>query len=91
MSDFETELRKAIEADPDLKRKGKRILKVLDMRPSKRKERILERMEAHVRATIYPEGVNTGSSAEFDWSTIDWTKLLGVIVQVLLALLPFLL
>ncbi len=82
---FEDALREQIEARPRLGLKGRRIRAILDARPSKRRTRQLERMEAHAAAVV---GKPAGA---IDWSAIDWAKLFEQILALLLALLPFLL
>jgi hypothetical protein len=81
---FEHGLRSALEADPKLSRRGKRILAVLDARPSKARTRRIERMERHARAQL-------GDKAPGDWSDFPWGKFVSALLNILLALLPFLL
>jgi len=82
---FESALRSSLEATPDLRRRGKRILQVLDGRNTPRKQRVVRRMEAHVRAHL-----DLGRDA-IDWGKIDWPSLIEGVLKLLLALLPLLL
>ncbi len=97
MSNFAVELRAQLEADPKLSRRGKRILEILKSRPSRIKTRRLERMERHALAALEvgdlpssptPQAMEVGA---IDWSTIDWSAVIGKILDVLLKLLPLLL
>jgi hypothetical protein len=86
MSDFASNLQAQLEADPDLKRRGRRLLKVLQEPDSPRKARIVARMEAHARAHLEMMGMEA-----IDWSAIDWKSIIEGLLKVLLALLPLLL
>ena len=81
---FEDALRDQIESRPRLGLKGRRIRAILDARPSKRRTRQLERMEAHAAAVV---GKPAGA---IDWSAVNWPALFEKILAVLLAILPFL-
>ena len=83
---FEQALREQCEKTSDRKRRAKRILAVLDSRPSKRRTRRLERMERHAAAELGRDASEIG-----DWSEIDWSKVFEMILKVLLTLLPLLL
>ena len=87
MKTFETGLREAILAKPKLTARERRILAVIDAPPSKRKERRLARMENHARAAmnIAP------NKAEVDWGSFDWSKILTMILELLIKLLPLIL
>jgi hypothetical protein len=89
MSNFAAELQAHLEADPNLRRRGKRILDVLKSRPSKKKDRTIARMERHAAAAIEREAP-TEDGVSIDWSQIDWKKWLGIILKILLMLLPLL-
>lgn len=89
--DFETALREQLETQPRGRIRGKRLLKILDSKPSKRRTRILARLEAHARTHLVSEGVVGADAVGFDWSSVDWQKVFDVILKILLALLPFLL
>lgn len=68
MKTFEAALRENLEAQPKQRRRAKRILAVLDERPSRRRTRILERLEMHARVELDFDGE--------DWSAVDWPTLL---------------
>lgn len=90
---FADNLRAQLEAEPKLRRKGARILAILNARPSKRRTRRIERMEAHARAELNENnmGQQIFGPDTIDWSMVDWSAVLLTIVKVLLALLPFIL
>ncbi len=83
---FETALREQIESRPKLGLRGKRILAILDAKPSKRRTRRIERMERH--AAVAAGFTNT---VGIDWSQIDWKKLFDTILELLLKFLPLIL
>lgn len=83
---FATEFQAHLEADPKLSRRGARLLALLRARPSQRKARRIAAMEAHARGAM-----GIGPTEKVDWAAIDWPTVIGLIVKVLLALLPFLL
>lgn len=82
---FEQSLRAAIQADPARRRRARRIQEVLDMRPGRRRQRVLDRMARHAAAALGEE------PSAIDWSQVDWAKVFDLILKVLLALLPLLL
>jgi len=85
---FETALREQVESRKS--RRGRFLLRKLDgMRPARRK-RVVARLEAHARAHLVGAGV-IGATEAIDWASIDWQKWLGILLQIFLALLPFLL
>lgn len=90
---FEDNLREQLEAQPKLRRKAARILAILNARPSKRRTRRIAAMERHAKAELTEDnmGAQFAASGEIDWSAVEWQTILLTIVQVLLALLPFLL
>ncbi len=59
------------------------LREVLLARPSKLRDRRIARLEAHARAHL-----GLSSDAEIDWSTVDWSKIISGLLQVLLLLLP---
>lgn len=95
MANFEKALRAELEARPRLGISGRLIRRVLDMRPSKKRERILKRLEAHARTTVEVEapaalaGAKAGSA--IDWSKVDWSKVFDMVLKVIVAILPLLL
>lgn len=82
---FEIGLLNALEADKNLKRRGKKILAILDGDAGKRRTRQVERMERHAAAALDKD------RDKIDWSQIDWAKLIKLILEVLLKLLPLIL
>lgn len=91
-TDFESNLRAQLESTPDLRRRGKRILAVLDARPSKRRTRRIYAMQQHAWAHMVMLGVQAqpAQDGSIDWSKIPWAKILQGLLAILLALLPFL-
>lgn len=88
--DFETALREQLETQPRGRIRGRRLLKILDSKPSKRRTRILARLESHARAHLVSEGMASATGA-IDWGSIDWSKVFDTLLKILMALLPFLL
>ncbi len=85
--DFETALREQLEAKGRLTAGDKRIMEILDARPSRRRTRQLDRMARFAAAAV----AVPGDPATIDWSSIDWSKALATILSVLIKLLPLLL
>ena len=79
---FEHNLRQTLEPTPDLRRRGKKILAILDDKPSRRRTRRIAAMERHAAAHF-------GEGRAIDWSKIDWSKIIEVLLPLLLALLKF--
>lgn len=93
---FEYNLRMQLEADANLHRRSKRLLAILDAPPSRRRTRRIEMMEWRaVKGCVdcgYGRQVSDASEfGKIDWSKVDWAKLIGMILDVLLKLLPLLL
>ncbi len=89
-SDFVIGLKSSLEAAPNLRRRGKKILEVINQRPSKRRTRILARMERHAQAAIYDKVPASafGPAKAIDWSKVDWNKVIMTILDILIKLLP---
>jgi hypothetical protein len=86
---FETALRAQVEKRPRLGLKGRRILSVLNSRPSKRRARILARWEEVATAAVHAQaGTDPGKTGAIDWENIDWKKLFQTILELLLKFLP---
>lgn len=83
--DFETALRREIESRPRLGLRGKRILAVLDARPSKKRTRHIARMERHTAIALSLDGLDV-----IDWDSVNWKAVFDRVLQLLLAILPFL-
>jgi len=70
--------------------KGKRLKELLDEKPSRRRTRILNRLERHARVQLEEEGIKVGD----DWSTVserDWNKFFTNLLNFLISLLPLIL
>lgn len=98
---FEDALKEHLEATPVLKRRGKRLLEIVNDRPSRARTRKLARMERHALASLDDKqlkrlGVSATVLADpnglsaIDWSKIDWGKILETLLDLLLKFLPFL-
>lgn len=86
---FEVELRKAIDTNPGISPYyAKEVLRVLDGPDTLIKRMVLRRLERHAEAHIREE---TSVVGEVDWSQVDWSKYLGILLKILLAILPFIL
>ena len=86
---FETALRAKLEADPKRSRRARRVLEILDSRPSRRRTRRINAMENHAIAVLKTEGLKP--AAAIDWSKVDWAKVIDKILDILIQLLPILL
>lgn len=84
---FEEALGEQLRAKKRLTFWEKRLLKLIDARPSKRRTRVLERLRAHAATALEIKG----DPAAIDWSKIDWAKVLDFVLKIILALLPLLL
>lgn len=71
-------------------RRGRLLLRRLDrMRPA-RQSRVVARLESHARAHLIHEGL-AASVGAIDWGAINWERVFEVLLQILMAILPFLL
>lgn len=61
----------------------RRLKKIIDAKPSKRRTAILERLEREARTKLGKSGV-----AKIDWSSIDWKAVLSFIIKLLMMLAP---
>lgn len=80
---FEDALQDQLEATPDLKRRGKRILRILKSELSAKRDRQIMAMRANVLVRMDVDDV-------YDWARVDWKKWLPIVLKLLLALLPLL-
>lgn len=81
--DFATALREQI-VTRKATRRSKRLLALIDSKPSDKRTRILERLERHARVAA-----NLHEDADgVDWSKIDWGALFETILALVLKLLP---
>lgn len=83
---FAESLKQHLESKSRLTRGEERVIEVLKMRPSKKKERILRAMESHVRAHFGESNPVRG-----DWESFDWATLLPIVLKIIVTLLPLLL
>ena len=83
---FRESLIEQLESTPSLRRRGKRILAILNGPATRRRERIVARMERQTRVVM-----NIKDDVEVDWSKVDWKAVIEIVLKFLLALLPFLL
>jgi hypothetical protein len=100
MQTFAEAFREHLTAEPTLKRRGKRLLAIIDGPPSKRRTRQLDRMERHAVAALDDKhlarlGIKAtalaGGGLGIDWSQVDWGKVLQTILEILMKILPLLL
>lgn len=80
---FAQALRQQI-VDGGFRVRGKRLLAIIDGPHSRRRTRILERLERHARVQM-----GFGEKQKIDWSTVDWGKLFEELLKFFLAILPF--
>ena len=64
----------------------RRLQKILDAKPSKRRTAILKALEARAR-----DKLGVGATEAIDWGSIDWKAIIGFILQLLVILLPLIL
>lgn len=64
----------------------RKLMKIVNGKDSPRRTRQLAHMERHVRAHL-----ELSPTAAIDWSSIDWSKVLSTVLQLLIKLLPLLL
>lgn len=87
---FEDDLRAGLESTPVLKRRAKKILDLLDSKPSKKRTRRIAALERHFWAHLSSAGVmDTPWSDNIDWGAeaIDWAKWLPIILKILALIL----
>lgn len=71
--------------------KAKRLFEILNDKPSKRRTRILNRLEAHAKIQLEDHDIDI---VDGDWSEIeekDWTAFFDGLLKLLLAILPMIL
>ena len=64
----------------------RRLKRILDARPSKRRSAILEALETRAR-----DKLGVGATEKIDWDSIPWDKILSFLLQLLTILLPLVL
>jgi hypothetical protein len=91
--DFASALREQIVTRKVRGLRARRLLALIDGPKTRRRERVLTRLERHATAELVSMGRMTAAQAAgaIDWSAIDWNKVFDVILKILLAILPFLL
>lgn len=94
---FEDALREHLESKPKLSGHEKRIMKILDDEPSKRRSRRLKRMEGAaaevVKTSRAAKGMSTVGGIDWDAASfegIDWMMILKILIQLLPLLLMIL-
>ena len=63
----------------------RRLQRILDAKPSKRRTAILAALETRAR-----DRLGVGATAAIDWSAIDWSKVLDFILKLLAIIGPLL-
>ncbi len=84
-TDFETNLRTNLEAQPRLRFRGRRLLAFLNTPDSPEKQVKLVSMEHHSKVHL---GMAHQTMVAFDWSSIDWMSILTGLLKFLLTILP---
>lgn len=98
---FADALKEQLESTTNLRRRGRKLLELINSRPSRARTRKLARLERHALASLdkkqlaklnVPAGALFGDDEGLgiDWSQIDWGKILDTLLDILLKLLPFL-
>lgn len=76
-------------------RRSKRLLEIIDARPSRHRTRVLERLARHAQSYLYGVGVFTDvNSSELAWTEVkerDWEKFFEGLIKLLTAILPMIL
>lgn len=80
---FATALGAHLEAKPKPKLLERRLLKIINSPPSKRRTAILKALETRAR-----DKLGVGATAAIDWEKIDWQKVLDFLLKLLVILLP---
>lgn len=88
MTTFEDVLREQLAKKPRKGRRERRLLELIDSRPSARRTRVLARLERHARAFLVSEGAVGEGVGAIDWASIDWEKFFSNLLKLLLAILP---
>lgn len=82
---FASALGAHLDEKPKLSFLERRLKKILDAKPSKRRTAILQLMEARAR-----DRMGFGATEKIDWSAIDWAKILDFLLKLLAILGPLL-
>ncbi len=82
---FETSLRAFLDSPKGAKHrlKARRIRKFLDMKPSAKRTKFLERFKAHVATQLHQDGVtDTADVSAIDWQNINWDKVIETLTKI---------
>ena len=85
---FADALLKAMDDQPKQGRRGILLIDFLMSRPSRRKDRQLARMEKHTRVQL---GIHEDDVVDWGGAGINWKKILGPLLDLLLKILPLIL
>ena len=75
-TEFESGLRAAIESSPTRTRKGERVLRILNRRPSKARTAKIASWEEHATMKF-------GKGKAIDWDTFDFEKFFAAIIALI--------
>jgi hypothetical protein len=84
-TDFASNLKANLEAQPRLRFRGRRLLAFLNTPDSPEKQQRLLSMENHSKVHL---GMAHQTMVAIDWSKIDWMSILEGLLKFLLAILP---
>lgn len=85
ITDFASNLRNNLEAQPRLRFRGRRLLAFLNTPDSPEKQAKLVSMEHHSKVHL---NMPHKTMVTFDWSSIDWLAIIGGLLKFLLKILP---
>jgi hypothetical protein len=83
VASFATALGAHLETKKKPKLLERRLLKILNAAPSKRRTAILKALETRAR-----DKLGVGATQAIDWSAVDWQKILDFLLKLLVILLP---
>jgi hypothetical protein len=84
-TDFASNLKANLEAEPKLRFRGRRLLAFLNTPDSPEKQAKLVNMEHHAKIHL---GMAHQTMVAIDWSQIDWPSILFGLLKFLLTILP---
>ena len=85
VTDFASNLRTNLEAQPRLRFRGRRLLAFLNTPDSPEKQAKLVNMEHHAKVHL---NMAHQTMVAIDWSKIDWMSILSGLLKFLLTILP---
>lgn len=89
---FAGNLRSQLLHKPSLSHDEKKILAIIESRPSRRRTRRIAAMESNVKEQLLNKRKLPPSFGfRIDWSQIDWPTVFQWVLKILIALIPFLL